>query len=329
MPFVSLRASRRTKTIARRRVGGSARRNLCALVVLGSSLLLSSDRAARGGTLVRFEVADFGVVLVDLFDNLSPISVANFMLYIDANRYDESMIHRVDTGLGVIQGGGFYPDASSIDTFGMINAEIFLPNTRGTLAMARSPSGVNTASSQWFINTDDNSIDLHPSTTGGYTVFGRVVGGGMNVVDAIAAVPTFAFEPNPPFGQVPLVDYTQQDYDNRVDPVPDVLLDEFAAHANHGYQIMGPFAAGDYIDTSGDGNVSPRDLLLVYNGMLRQIAGPLTASPAAMVLTGPSVAAFAASPAATVVPEPASGALAGAAVLALACWAVARRRRGR
>src|SRR5262249_39004958 len=134
---------------------------------------------------------------------------------INADRYNDTIVHRSDVGLGVIQGGGYRPNSNSIPSFGTVNNESWLQNTRGTLAMARSAE-VNSAMSQWFINTDNNTVDLGLPAGQGYTVFGWVVGGGMSVVDAIHDVPTFAYRP--PFDQIPLQNFTQQDKDNGVDP---------------------------------------------------------------------------------------------------------------
>ena len=79
--------------------------------------------------------------------------------------------------------------------------------------MART-SDPNSATSQWFINTADNSQSLGPSNGGGYAVFGQVIGNGMDVVNAIAALPNFQFQS--PFSNLPLQNYTQADYNNDV-----------------------------------------------------------------------------------------------------------------
>jgi peptidyl-prolyl cis-trans isomerase A (cyclophilin A) len=102
---------------------------------------------------------------------------------------------------------------------GTIPLEYSLPNTRGTIAMART-SNPNSANSQWFINTGDNALALAPggSDANGYAVFGQVLGNGMDVVDAINALPRFAYAA--PFGEIPLIGFTQSDFNQSVDPLP-------------------------------------------------------------------------------------------------------------
>lgn len=170
----------------------------------------------------HFEIADIHGQVVQLRTTLgsfnlemlpaaAPLSVTNFLSYVNAARYATTFIHRSDKGLGVIQGGGYYIAAPSpldvqrIATDPPIALEYNLPNTRGTIAMART-SDLNSATSEWFINTDDNSADLGASNGGGYAVFGRVTGTGMSVVDAIAALQVYQFQS--PYGQLPLVGYT-------------------------------------------------------------------------------------------------------------------------
>jgi peptidyl-prolyl cis-trans isomerase A (cyclophilin A) len=146
----------------------------------------------------------------------APISVANFLAYIDADRYPPtSFIHRRGAGGNsppVIQGGGFYvgeqagsPIARTVTTFDPITLEVGvgLSNLRGTIAMARL-SGADTATSQWFINFADN-VNLD-TAGGGYAVFGKVTDElGMVVVDAIAALPIY--DAGSPFTELPLKDY--------------------------------------------------------------------------------------------------------------------------
>jgi hypothetical protein len=86
--------------------------------------------------------------------------------------------------------------------------EYNLPNERGTLAAART-SDINSATSEWYFNTRDNSSNLGPANGGGYTVFGRVIGTGMTVVDAIAAVPRW--NAGGAFSELPLRNYRQND----------------------------------------------------------------------------------------------------------------------
>lgn len=211
-----------TVLASRRRNSWSSRLSIIATLCAVAGLY--STTSAHADTIVQFDFKNFGSVQVELFDSLAPITVTNFLHYVTTASYQNTMVHRVDTGLGVIQGGGFSAvDASAIPTFPPIPLEYSLPNVRGTLGMARL-GGFNTATAtgQWFFNTDDNSTDLGQANGGGYAVFGQVLGNGMNVIDAIAAVHTFSFAS--PFSQVPLQDFTMSDFNNQVNPLPHVVV---------------------------------------------------------------------------------------------------------
>jgi cyclophilin family peptidyl-prolyl cis-trans isomerase len=187
-----------------------------------SAILAGFVVEARAGTIVNFEFKNFGSVQVELFNTEAPLTVANFLNYVTAGRYNNTMIHRVDTSLGVVQGGGFKTSAAAVATVAdpMIPLEYSHPNARGTLAMARG-ANVNSATSQWYFNTHDNSTLLGPSNGGGYAVFGQVLGNGMAVIDAMAAVQTFPY--GSPFNQVPLQNFSIADFSNSVDPLPHVV----------------------------------------------------------------------------------------------------------
>ncbi len=138
---------------------------------------------------------------------MAPITVANFLDNLNSGYFVDTLVHRSIPGF-VIQGGGFHAaDATPIPNHGTIPLEYSLPNERGTIAMARM-SAPDTATTQWFINTVDNSAGLAPGgfSPDGYAVFGHVLGNGMDVVDAIAAVQTFNF--NGAFTNLPLINYT-------------------------------------------------------------------------------------------------------------------------
>jgi cyclophilin family peptidyl-prolyl cis-trans isomerase len=161
-------------------------------------------------TGITGQVAQFrttmGTYNLELFASNAPLSVANFLSYVGSGRYTNTIIHRSDQGLHVIQGGGYVlPDLDHVATYDPIVLEYGLPNIRGTIAMARTVT-TNSATSEWFINTGDNSVTLGQANGGGYAVFGRVTGTGMSVVDAIAALPVYQFQS--PFNQVPLKGYT-------------------------------------------------------------------------------------------------------------------------
>jgi len=128
-----------------------------------------------------------GDIVIDLDRKAAPITVANFVQYVDDGFYDGTIFHRVIPGF-MIQGGGHPPDMSRKPTRAPIKNEAAngLKNTRGTIAMARSGMP-DSATSQFFINHGDNAgLDYRPTRgSNGYAVFGKVVKG-MSVVDAIA-----------------------------------------------------------------------------------------------------------------------------------------------
>ena len=138
--------------------------------------------------MVRFETSH-GTFTVELFPKEAPVSVENFLRYVDDGHFDGTVFHRIVPGF-VIQGGGLTADFSSRKTRAPISNEAKngLKNTRGTLSMART-SDINSATSQFFVNLADNAFLDHSARDFGYAVFGRVTEG-MDVIDKIARVPT-------------------------------------------------------------------------------------------------------------------------------------------
>jgi len=132
-----------------------------------------------------------GQVKIELFADKSPVTVQNFLDYVSANHYDNTVFHRVIRGF-MIQGGGFEPGMNQKKTRGSIKNESAngLSNTRGTLAMART-SVPDSATAQFFINAKDNSFldKAQAQDKVGYCVFGKVIEG-MDVVEKIEAVQT-------------------------------------------------------------------------------------------------------------------------------------------
>ncbi|MCO5763059.1 MAG: peptidylprolyl isomerase [Chromatiaceae bacterium] len=135
-----------------------------------------------------------GLIVIELYPDQAPQSVANFLAYVDAGFYDGTIFHRVIPDF-MIQGGGFTADLEKKATRAPIpnEADNGLKNERGTLAMART-NDPHSATAQFFINHKDNAFLDHSGKTPrgwGYAVFGRVTDG-MSVVDAIATTPTGA-----------------------------------------------------------------------------------------------------------------------------------------
>lgn len=137
---------------------------------------------------------DMGDIEIELDPARAPVTVANFLTYVDEKHYDGTVFHRVIPDF-MIQGGGFDADDVERSTHDPITneADNGLKNVRGTIAMART-SAPHSATAQFFINVVDNTgLDFTAKTVKGwgYAVFGKVTAG-MDVADQIVAVPTGA-----------------------------------------------------------------------------------------------------------------------------------------
>ena len=135
---------------------------------------------------------NFGEIVLELDVEKAPVTVANFLQYVESGFYDNTIFHRVIDGF-MIQGGGFDVDMSQKQTQPNIKNEANngLQNKKYTIAMARTPNP-DSASSQFFINTADNDFlnFSAPTSQGwGYCVFGKVTAG-TEVVDKIGKVKT-------------------------------------------------------------------------------------------------------------------------------------------
>ncbi|MFL5330990.1 MAG: peptidylprolyl isomerase [Gemmataceae bacterium] len=160
------------------------------LVFLLSMVGASTARAAN--PLVVMETS-MGNIKIELFEDKAPITVKNFLSYVDDKFYDGTIFHRVIPNF-MIQGGGMEPGMKEKKTKATIKNESSngLKNVRGSVAMARTPDP-DSASSQFYINVKDNpGLDRGKAADGfGYCVFGKVTEG-MDVVDKIKAVRTKA-----------------------------------------------------------------------------------------------------------------------------------------
>jgi peptidyl-prolyl cis-trans isomerase A (cyclophilin A) len=177
-------------------------------------IALCATSLGAQATIVEFQTAE-GSFQVNLYDNATPETVANFLNYVNNGAYTSSIFHRSVPGF-VIQGGGFTVNvAAGLDAIPVNAAVVNEPefaNVRGTIAMAKLAGDPNSATSQWFFNLADNTANLD-GQNGGFTVFGEVVGNGMDVVDAIAALPVYDF--GGVTAEIPLRNYTQADFDAR------------------------------------------------------------------------------------------------------------------
>jgi len=198
-----------------------------------TALLCTLFSPPSQATVVRMAIGlggtPAGDIYIGLFDADAPVTVKNFLNYVDdgngVRRYDGTFIHRSISNF-VVQGGGFSydPGKGPFDT-GDSTPHIaqdppivneFSPsrsNVRGTVAMAKTAVSPDTATSEWFFNLADNSANLD-FQNGGFTVFGRVLGKGMDLVDTIAALPkpgTDIIPPNTTFSDLPVTGYTLGD----------------------------------------------------------------------------------------------------------------------
>lgn len=158
--------------------------------LLAFSLFFSLNAfAANPEVIIK---TNMGEMTVELFEDKAPISVKNFLAYVNKGQYKNTVFHRVIDGF-MIQGGGFDKDMNQKKVDAPIKNEATngLKNEVGTLAMART-GVVDSATSQFFINVSDNEFLNHRDTTAagyGYAVFGKVKTG-MPVVNKIKAVKT-------------------------------------------------------------------------------------------------------------------------------------------
>lgn len=151
--------------------------------------LLMQCAVAGNHPVVRLETS-MGNIDLELDEDRAPISVANFLKYVDSGFYDNTVFHRAVAGF-VVQGGGYGLELRDKPLFSAISNESNngLKNMRGTLAMARQ-SAPNSATSQFYVNLVDNDALNYRSDDDsgrGYAVFGRV-SAGMDVIDRIATV---------------------------------------------------------------------------------------------------------------------------------------------
>jgi len=162
--------------------------NILVASVLALVLAVNPLPAQSKPDTVVFKTS-LGDLTIALFNRAAPVTVKNFLAYVDSGFYNGTIFHRVIPGF-VIQGGGYNKNLVRRPTFPPIKNESDngLKNERGTLSMARTQDP-NSATSQFFVSLVDNpGLDFKGEGTG-YAVFGKVIVG-MDVVDKIAKVQT-------------------------------------------------------------------------------------------------------------------------------------------
>jgi len=161
------------------------------LSIAALALALQVQLAQAENPKVKLETSK-GTMIIELYPDKAPKSVANFLSYVNAGAYDGTIFHRVIKDF-MNQGGGFTPDYKKVDTKDPVQneADNGLKNLKYTVAMARTGEP-HSATNQFFINTADNAFLDHTSKSmrgWGYTVFGKVIEG-QNIAGAISRVPT-------------------------------------------------------------------------------------------------------------------------------------------
>ncbi|MBE0483811.1 MAG: peptidylprolyl isomerase [Bacterioplanes sp.] len=161
---------------------------MIAIFMVVNTLALAEQPASTSHVNVEITTT-LGVIELQLDAEKAPLSVANFVAYIEDQHYDNTVFHRVINNF-MIQGGGFDTNMRQKATRAPIKneAQNGLKNVRGSIAMART-GVVDSATSQFFINLKDNAFLDHGARDFGYAVFGQVTSG-MDVVDRIATQPT-------------------------------------------------------------------------------------------------------------------------------------------
>ena len=160
-------------------------------LLLALLLLLAPAMASAATPVVKIDTS-MGAITIELYPDKAPVTVANFLSYVEDGYFAGTIFHRVIPGF-MIQGGGLTPDMHRKPGKPAIKneADNRLSNRRGTLAMART-NAPHSATSQFFINVKDNTfLDFTSADSRGwgYCVFGRVISG-MEIVDAIERVKT-------------------------------------------------------------------------------------------------------------------------------------------
>ena len=158
------------------------------IIMCCSSFVAHANQQMENKIMIKFSTS-MGDITLELNAEKAPVTVENFLSYVESGHYDNTIFHRVIPGF-VIQGGGLVSGMQEKKTGTPIQneADNGLKNLTGSICMART-NDPHSATSQFFINLKDNDVLDHGVRDFGYAVFARVVDG-MDVVDAIASVAT-------------------------------------------------------------------------------------------------------------------------------------------
>ncbi len=226
----------------------------------------STARAER----VRM-ITTLGNIDIELFEEIAPVTVANFLSYMNSGDYNRTVIHRSVTGF-VIQGGGYSFGDDGFDEIAKkdpIVNEFHLSNLRGTIAMAKLPNLPDSATSEWFFNLVDNSANLD-TQNGGFTVFGQVTEESLAVMDAIASLTLYNISQNygSAFTSVPLIDgkYLVMVYAILYSGDIDLSGTVDLADAVRGLQVMAGVVSQDsytYAEVDRNGRIGMEEILYI------------------------------------------------------------------
>ncbi len=183
------------------------------LSITALALIFQLQLANADNPKVKMETSK-GTMVIELYPDKAPVTVANFLDYVNSRAYDNTIFHRVIKDF-MNQGGGFTPDFKRTDTKDPIKneADNGLKNLKNTVAMARTGQP-HSATNQFFINTADNAFLDHTSKTSrgwGYTVFGKIVEG-QNVSGIISRAATGSggpFSKDVPRTQITIIKMTE------------------------------------------------------------------------------------------------------------------------
>ncbi|WP_111640879.1 peptidylprolyl isomerase [Marinimicrobium alkaliphilum] len=186
---------------------------------LAGACVLSLVAMTANATIVQFQTV-LGDFEVNLFDEITPETVGNFLEYVEEGAYTESFFHRSVSGF-IVQGGGYLYDqdteeslkVSEIDARPAVVNEPLLSNQKGTIAMAKRGNNPNSATSQWFFNLGNNSANLDRQNEG-FTVFGQVSEEGLEILEAINEL--YLVNAGVPFDSLPLRDYGDDELEEGV-----------------------------------------------------------------------------------------------------------------
>ena len=204
---------------------------------------------------------NFGTILIELYEEVTPGTVANFLNYVNDGDYANSFFHRSVKNF-VIQAGGFTTNSTtftntsqftSVPTDAAIQNEFQLSNLRGTIAMAKLGGQPNSATSQFFINLSDTNASLDLPANGSFTVFGKILS--MATVDKIANLP-IRTNNSSPYNELPVSSDNQLAVISSVEGVGDVAGVRFVDLNSNGVQDSGEEGLAGaivYVDANNNG----------------------------------------------------------------------------